>query len=79
MNPGAAVPFGWARAAKAGLTFRRIADSDQQFLARVYASTRGEELAASMTAMQKAALLLLQFRAQHAPSSNIIRKPTAWW
>ncbi len=66
MNAGAAVPFGWARAAKAGLTFRRIADSDQQFLARVYASTRGEELAASMTAMQKAALLLLQFRAQHA-------------
>jgi GNAT superfamily N-acetyltransferase len=67
MNADAPVPFGWARAARAGLTFRPIADADQSFLARVYASTRREELAAtSMTAMQKAAFLLLQFRAQHA-------------
>jgi GNAT superfamily N-acetyltransferase len=67
MNADAPVPFGWARAAKAGLTFRPIADDDQQFLARVYASTRKQELAAtSMSDMQKAALLLLEFRAQHA-------------
>lgn len=67
MNAGAPVPFGWARSARAGLTFRRIADDDQQFLARVYASTRKQDLAATpMTDMQKAALLLLQFRAQHA-------------
>jgi GNAT superfamily N-acetyltransferase len=67
MNADAPVPFGWARAAKAGLTFRPIADADRSFLARIYASTRREELAAtSMTGLQKAALLLLQFRAQHA-------------
>jgi GNAT superfamily N-acetyltransferase len=67
MNADAPVPFGWARSAKAGLTFRPIADDDMPFLARVYASTRKQELAAtSMTDMQKAALLLLQFRAQHA-------------
>jgi GNAT superfamily N-acetyltransferase len=67
MSADAPVPFGWARSAKAGLTFRPIADDDMQFLARVYASTRKQELAAtSMTDMQKAALLLLEFRAQHA-------------
>jgi ribosomal protein S18 acetylase RimI-like enzyme len=67
LNAGPPVPFGWARAAEAGLTFRRIADSDLPFLARVYASTRADELAAtSMTAAQKAAFLDWQFRAQHA-------------
>jgi GNAT superfamily N-acetyltransferase len=67
MNADAAVPFGWTRAARAGLTFRPITDADHSFLARVYASTRREELAAtSMSEVQKAALLLLQFRAQHA-------------
>jgi ribosomal protein S18 acetylase RimI-like enzyme len=67
MNADAPVPFGWARAARAGLTFRPITDDDVPFLARVYASTHRHELdATSMTAMQKAALLLLQFRAQHA-------------
>jgi ribosomal protein S18 acetylase RimI-like enzyme len=66
VNTAAPVPFGWARAAGLGLTFRRIADADLPFLARVYASTRKEELAAtSMTEVQKAAFLLLQFRAQH--------------
>jgi hypothetical protein len=38
------VPFGWSRAAQAGLTFRRIAAADLPFLARVYASTRAEAL-----------------------------------
>jgi ribosomal protein S18 acetylase RimI-like enzyme len=67
MNADAPAPFGWSRAARAGLTFRPIADADRPFLARVYASTRREELdATSMTGLQKAALLLLQFRAQHA-------------
>lgn len=61
------IPFGWKRSAGAGLTFRRISDDDMPFLARVYASTRKETLAAvSMTDMQRAAILLLQFRAQHA-------------
>jgi len=61
------VPFGWARAAEAGLRFRRITDVDLPFLARVYASTRAEELApAPLTDAQKAAFLDGQFRAQHA-------------
>jgi ribosomal protein S18 acetylase RimI-like enzyme len=61
------VHFGWARAAEAGLTFRRIADADLPFLARVYASTRAEELAATgWSGEHKAAFLEAQFRAQHA-------------
>jgi ribosomal protein S18 acetylase RimI-like enzyme len=61
------VPFGWARAAEAGLRFRRITDMDLPFLARVYASTRAEELApAPLSDAQKAAFLDAQFRAQHA-------------
>jgi ribosomal protein S18 acetylase RimI-like enzyme len=61
-------PFGWSRAAQAGLTFRRITDADLPFLARVYASTRAEEMAAvtTMTEAQKAAFLDFQFQAQHA-------------
>ena len=68
MNADAPVPFGWARAAKAGLTFRPITDADQPFLARVYASTRAEEMAVvtSMTDAQKAAFLDAQFHLQHA-------------
>jgi ribosomal protein S18 acetylase RimI-like enzyme len=67
MNAAAPVPFGWARAAKAGLTFRPISDADLPFLARVYAATRAEELAAtSMTDAEKAAFLDQQFRGQHA-------------
>ena len=68
MQPSAAtVPFGWARAADAGLTFRRITDADLPFLARVYASTRAEELAVTdWPEEQKAAFLESQFRAQHA-------------
>jgi ribosomal protein S18 acetylase RimI-like enzyme len=59
-------PFGWPRAAQAGLTFRRMTEADLPFLARVYASTRIEELAAvPWTAEQKAAFLDMQFRAQH--------------
>jgi ribosomal protein S18 acetylase RimI-like enzyme len=63
-----AVPFGWARAADAGLTFRRIADTDLPFLARVYGSTRAEELASVTywSEAQKAAFVDLQFHAQHA-------------
>jgi ribosomal protein S18 acetylase RimI-like enzyme len=65
MNGEAPVPFGWARAARAGLTFRPIADEDIGFLALIYASTRKQELdATSMTDAQKAAFLGLQFRAQ---------------
>jgi ribosomal protein S18 acetylase RimI-like enzyme len=60
-------PFCWSRAAQAGLTFRRITDADLPFLARVYASTRSEELAATpWSDAQKAAFLDMQFRAQHA-------------
>ncbi len=61
------VPFGWARAADAGLRFRRMTDVDLPFLAQVYASTRAEELAATpLTGAQKAEFLDAQFRAQHA-------------
>jgi GNAT superfamily N-acetyltransferase len=61
------IPFGWKWSARAGLTFRPIADGDMQFLARVYASTRQEKLTVSaINPMQQAALLLLEFRAQHA-------------
>jgi ribosomal protein S18 acetylase RimI-like enzyme len=67
MNVSAPVGSGWARAADAGLTFRRITDADLPFLARVYASTRTEELAVTpWTDAQKAAFLDMQFRAQHA-------------
>jgi ribosomal protein S18 acetylase RimI-like enzyme len=67
VNAAAPVPFGWARAADAGLTFRRIADADLPFLAKVYASTRADELAVTpMTDAQKAAFLDAQFQLQHA-------------
>jgi ribosomal protein S18 acetylase RimI-like enzyme len=67
MDASAPVPFGWTGAADAGLTFRRIADADLGFLARVYASTRSEELATTpLTGEQKAAFLAMQFQAQHA-------------
>ncbi len=61
-------PFGWSRAAQAGLTFRRIADADLPFLAKVYASTRAEEMAVVtiMTDAQKAAFLGAQFQLQHS-------------
>ena len=59
--------FGWARATQAGLGFRPIADTDLPFLARVYASTRQEELAVTdWSDAQKAAFLQHQFEAQHA-------------
>jgi ribosomal protein S18 acetylase RimI-like enzyme len=65
--PALSVPFGWARAADAGLTFRGITDADLPFLLLVYASTRIEELAVTpWTDEQKAAFLDMQFRAQHA-------------
>jgi ribosomal protein S18 acetylase RimI-like enzyme len=68
MKVAAPVPFGWARAAALGLTFRRITEADLPFLARVYASTRAEEMAVvtSLTAAQKAAFLEAQFHLQHA-------------
>ena len=66
MNLSAA-PFGWSRAADVGLTFRPIAEADLPFLARLYASTRTEELAAApLSVEQKAAFLNMQFQAQHA-------------
>jgi ribosomal protein S18 acetylase RimI-like enzyme len=67
VNAPAPIPFGWIRAADAGLGFRRIAEADLPFLARVYASTRAEELAAvPITDAQKAAFLEAQFQLQHA-------------
>lgn len=48
------------------LTLRPITPADMEFLYRVYASTRAEELAlVDWTAEQKAAFLLMQFHAQH--------------
>ena len=59
--------FGWARAAQAGCQFRRLTDADLPFLARVYASTRAEELAATpLTEPMKNAFLAEQFSLQHA-------------
>jgi ribosomal protein S18 acetylase RimI-like enzyme len=67
MNADAMNPFGWTRAAEAGVTFRPIAGTDLPFLARVYASTRTKELAdVPMTEQQKTAFLAAQFRLQHA-------------
>ena len=64
---GKTAPFGWLRAAEAGLKFRRIADADLPFLAAVYASTRADELALTDWADErKAAFLDQQFQAQHA-------------
>jgi ribosomal protein S18 acetylase RimI-like enzyme len=61
------VPFGWIRAAETGLSFRPVTDADLPFLARLYASTRVDELAAvPWSAEKKAAFLDMQFRAQHA-------------
>jgi GNAT superfamily N-acetyltransferase len=66
-NDGARAPFGWVRADAAGLTFRPIVDADLAFLARLYASTRQEELAVTdWSDAQKAAFLQHQFDAQHA-------------
>jgi len=57
----------WRRAAAAGLTFRPITDADLPFLARLYASTRAEELApVPWSEAEKAAFCESQFRAQHA-------------
>src|SRR3954447_13285854 len=57
----------WTRAAAAGLHFRPITDADLPFLARLYASTRTEELAVTdWSTAQKAAFLQSQFDAQHA-------------
>src|SRR4051812_31936293 len=57
----------WSRSAAAGLSFRRVADADLPFLARVYASTRTEELAVTdWSDAQKASFLQSQFNAQHA-------------
>jgi ribosomal protein S18 acetylase RimI-like enzyme len=59
--------FGWKRAAQAGCQFRRLTDADLPFLARVYASTRAEELAVTpLTEAMKNAFLAEQFRLQHA-------------
>ncbi len=64
---GDAVLFGWVRAAGAGLEFRPISDADLPFLARLYASTRTEELAVTeWSSERKAAFLEQQFRGQHA-------------
>jgi ribosomal protein S18 acetylase RimI-like enzyme len=59
--------FGWTRAAQAGLTFRPITDADLPFLARLYASTRMEELSVTdWSDAEKRAFLQQQFDAQHA-------------
>ena len=66
-NDGVGAPFGWGRAAAAGLAFRPITDADLPFLAQVYASTRLQELAVTdWSDAQKGAFLQWQFDAQHA-------------
>src|SRR3954453_9656913 len=57
----------WPRAARAGLTFRDAVDADLPFLARVYASTRTEELAlTAWSDAEKAVFVEHQFNGQHA-------------
>ena len=64
---GARAPFGWSRAAAAGLAFRPASDADLPFLARVYASTRMDELSVvAWSEADKLAFLRHQFDAQHA-------------
>lgn len=66
MDAATPISFSWARAAQAGLDFRRFTDTDLPFLARIYASTRTDELAVTgWSAEDKAAFLDAQFRAQH--------------
>ncbi|WP_156884492.1 GNAT family N-acetyltransferase [Stappia stellulata] len=56
-----------ARAARRGLSFRRIAEADLPFLAALYASTRREEVAPlPWSDAEKTAFLDMQFQAQHA-------------
>ena len=81
MCDAAPVPFGWARAAGLGLTFRRITETDLPFLARVYASTRAEELAVvtTMTDAQKAAFLAAQFQVAACALPEILSgRQTGW-
>jgi ribosomal protein S18 acetylase RimI-like enzyme len=67
MNERNEVPLRWRRAAAAGLSFRAVAEADEPFLFRLYASTRTEELAPlPWSEAQKAAFLASQARAQHA-------------
>ncbi|KWV46307.1 GCN5 family acetyltransferase [Bradyrhizobium macuxiense] len=78
MHQNAAVSFDWVRAAGAGLTFRTITDADLPFLARVYASTRTEELAPlPWSDAEKASFLDMQFRAQHTHYQTYY--PDALW
>jgi GNAT superfamily N-acetyltransferase len=64
---GAHAPYGWLRAAAAGLAFRPIGEADLPFLSLLYASTRAEELAVTgWSDAQKTAFLQAQFDAQHA-------------
>jgi ribosomal protein S18 acetylase RimI-like enzyme len=74
----ASPPFGWQRAADAGLRFRVMADADLPLLYRVYASTRAEELApVPWSEAQKAAFLSMQFQAQHTEYQR--NYPDAAW
>lgn len=78
MDAPVTVPFGWARAAEAGITFRRLTPGDLPFLARVYASTRAEEMAVvPWSDAEKAAFLASQFEAQHAHYQQYY--PTSDW
>jgi ribosomal protein S18 acetylase RimI-like enzyme len=57
----------FARASALGLQFRPMRETDLPFLARLYASTRRDELAAvPWSEAQKSAFLDAQFQAQHA-------------
>ena len=68
MSADTPAQFGWKRAAALGLSFRPIVDDDEVlFAGRVYASVRKELLVdLPWSDAQKAAFLLLQFRAEHA-------------
>jgi ribosomal protein S18 acetylase RimI-like enzyme len=78
MNAGAAVPFGWIRAAELGLSFRRIIDDDAEFLASVHAASRVDEFAvARWPESQQAAFVRMQFALQHMYLQK--KHPAADW
>jgi GNAT superfamily N-acetyltransferase len=59
------------------ITLRPITPDDEEFLCRVYASTREEELALTdWDAAQKAAFLRMQFAAQHRYYQDNYRQTT---
>lgn len=75
----ASVQIQMGQAASRGLVFRPIQATDQEFLFRVYASTRQEEMAVlDWDAASKEAFLRMQFNAQHQYYSQQFGQAAFW-